>query len=297
MDPRALVVLGVPFDAYGRAGAVSHAPSVLREHGLVPALERVVPVHDYGDLDLPPPNPARAAGSGLINESALLELVERLPRALAAIWRDQRFPLVLGGDCSILLGALPAARDSFGLTGLLFLDGHEDAYDLDRSPDGQAADSELALLLGRGGAGVPPALERRLPALELASLAMLGPRSAPSGVPTLLGEAFLRRDFELKRGSLDAIAEEAMSVVCRNDGRFWLHVDLDILSAADFPAHDFPEPGGVTWPVLTQLTKAALSAEECVGWSVVIYNPDLDPSRQTARRVIEFLVEASSTIA
>jgi arginase len=99
------------------------------------------------------------------------------------------------------------------------------------------------------------------------------------------------------RSDLDEVARQALSVVRRGEGRFWLHVDLDILSAADFPAHDFPQPGGVSWPVLTHLTRAALACKECAGWSVVIYNPDLDPGRQTAQRVVEFLVDASSPIA
>ena len=41
-----------------------------------------------------------------------------------------------------------------------------------------------------------------------------------------------------------------------------------------------------------QLTEAGLSAVRsggCAGWSISIYNPDLDPDRSAARRIVEFV--------
>ena len=40
----------------------------------------------------------------------------------------------------------------------------------------------------------------------------------------------------------------------------------------------FPIVPGLTWE--TEITSAALASEGCAGWSVCIYNPDLDPGRQ-----------------
>ena len=48
-------------------------------------------------------------------------------------------------------------------------------------------------------------------------------------------------------------------------------------------------PGGLSWAELTALVSAALRTAGCRGWSVVIYNPDLDPRRTAARRVVDFL--------
>lgn len=69
-------------------------------------------------------------------------------RRRSGILREERFPLIYGADCAVLLGAIPALRDVHGQAGLLFIDGHEDATTMEMSPDGEAANMEIALLLG-----------------------------------------------------------------------------------------------------------------------------------------------------
>ena len=58
---------------------------------------------------------------------------------------------------------------------------------------------------------------------------------------------------------------------------------------------DYPQPGGLTWQQLSHLTAAALAAEGCAGWSVCIYNPDLDPDRNGADNIISYLTQAITT--
>jgi len=70
-------------------------------------------------------------------------------------------------------------------------------------------------------------------------------------------------------------------------------VDLDVLASTDFPAVDYPQPGGLTWAELGQITAAALAAPGCAGWSVCIYNPDLDPGRGAADAVVGYLTQAA----
>src|SRR4029079_18896070 len=60
------------------------------------------------------------------------------------------FPVVVGGDCSILLGTLLACARR-GRHGLAFIDGHMDFYPPEHNEwDGRAANSELAFAAGRG---------------------------------------------------------------------------------------------------------------------------------------------------
>jgi len=56
-------------------------------------------------------------------------------------------PLVLGGDCSILLGTTLALRRR-GRFGLLFIDGHADFYQPEVEPKGEAASMDLAFATG-----------------------------------------------------------------------------------------------------------------------------------------------------
>jgi arginase len=81
---------------------------------------------------------------------------------------DGRLPVVLGGCCSMLPGALAGARDALGSIGLAYLDGHLDLYDGRTSPTGEPADMPVAVVVGHGPAawaslvGAPVAAPERL---------------------------------------------------------------------------------------------------------------------------------------
>ena len=60
------------------------------------------------------------------------------------------FLLLLGGDCSIVLGALLGLRRAGRApAGLVYIDGHGDYATLDESPTGSACSVSLALAVGR----------------------------------------------------------------------------------------------------------------------------------------------------
>jgi arginase len=77
----------------------------------------------------------------------------------------------------------------------------------------------------------------------------------------------------------------------------WLHVDLDVLDPTEFAAcgaaHDPSMSRGLTWTELRAVTAAALDTEGCHGWSVSVYNPDLDPDGREARRIVAYIANAN----
>jgi hypothetical protein len=51
-------------------------------------------------------------------------------------------------------------------------------------------------------------------------------------------------------------------------------------------------PAGLTWAGLTALTRTALQTDGCRGWSIGVYNPDLDPENREAQRIVAYLADA-----
>ena len=84
-----------------------------------------------------------------LNPVAIRDFSLNLMRAVTEQMRSRNFPLVLGGDCSILIGIMPALKQK-GNFGLLFLDAHADFYLPDQSTSGELADMDLAIVTGRG---------------------------------------------------------------------------------------------------------------------------------------------------
>jgi arginase len=287
---RPVGLVGIPTNSNGTTGGVARAPAALREAGLVEVLEHHVDLRDFGDLVLPEPMPERDVETHLINPGGVARLVPLVRDAVGTILDEGRFPLVIGGDCPLLLGCLIAARAGERV-GLLFVDGHEDCYLPAQSSTGEAADMELAFALGIADVSWSPELSAHQPLVSPADLVILGARDAMTlreeGVPSLGDRVPLVDDEALIRD-----AGGATATACSSLSRpWWFHLDLDVLSTEALPAVDYPQPGGLGWDELALLVSTALR-EEPDGWDVTIYNPDLDPDRTHADRIIAFLAAA-----
>ena len=292
---RRLALAGIPSNSAGTRDGVARAPAALRAAGLVASLQAIDPtLLDLGDLPLPPPSPVRDRSSRLIDPAGLEAAIGAAATATASALADDRFAVLVGGDCPILLGALEAASAASpsGVCSCLFVDGHEDAYPPEASLTGEAADMELGLALGWGIERLPDALRARLPLVRPDEVVLLGPRDADEiatfGVRSLGGKVVIH-DVTAVRADPAGIAAEAAGRLSSRTGRWWLHLDLDVLSTAALAAVDYRQPGGLGWSDLDALVRAALAVSGCAGLTLTIYTPDLDPDAAGARAIVAFL--------
>jgi arginase len=220
-----------------------------------------------------------------------VQLFDSVSARVAACVSAGRFPLLVGGDCPVILGALAGLRGGGLQPGLVMVDGHEDAWPPRASGTGEASDSEVAIALGQVD-DLPPPLSNSVPLVAPNAIAMLGPRDADeladAGIASLRDEvAYFSagvRPYQDAAGAEPSTAASSVKADC-----YWLHIDLDALATSEFRAVDYPQPGGFTWPHLEAIAVGAAGSARCMGASVVIYNPDLDPDRRDARRLVEFV--------
>src|SRR5262245_59413417 len=159
-----------------RPTGVQELPRALDAAGLAAGLG----ARRSGRVEPLPYDDRRDPRTGMLNTAALVEYTIRLADAVTAAHDRGERPLVLGGDCTILLGNLLALARR-GRYGLLFLDGHADFYQPEAEPTGEAASMELALVTGRGPDLVTD-LEGRRPLLRDQDVVVFGFRDADVAV-------------------------------------------------------------------------------------------------------------------
>lgn len=290
--------LGLRPNEKGKEPGTWRAPGVLLGAGLAEAVSarNVVKLarqsYDFAE------QPGTRIRNGNTLRAFLLELAGAVQTELAA----GRFPLVLGGDCSVMLGCLYALRRAGG-SGLVHIDGHSDFfhpgnYDT-RARLGSAAGMDLALASGRGEALLTqwPAIEGPLVAEDDAIQA--GERDAEQpdwaqGYPDVQKTAITRFTIQqiLREGIARTSARIAARLEERRIERAWMHVDLDVLDERVMNAVDSPGAPGFDFAQLGALLRSLISSGRIAGMTVCIYDPDLDARGKFARPIVQCLAEA-----
>lgn len=276
----------------GLAGdGVERLPERLLEMGLA----REIGARSAGRLSIPAKNPRRDPHTGVLNAHAIATWSPKLADVVGTLLDAGEFPIVLGGDCTIVLGSMLACRRR-GRFGLLFIDGNADFFQPEAEPNGEGASMDLAFATGYGPRLLTN-LESRRPIVNPADVVAFGFRDHEDqkeyGSQPLPSELCAIDLPSVRRLGIEAAARAAVGRLTRAelDG-FFIHVDADCLDDAVMPAVDFRVPGGLTPDELATVLRFALASGSAVGLEVAIYNPALDETGDAGRVLVNVLTSA-----
>lgn len=296
-DRRGLVVLDAPSNLglrppeKGVVPGCYKLPWALRDRNLLGLID----ADDGGSLVPPRYRSQWAVGDGDRNAEAIaafsIDLADRFGTAV----ESGRQVLVLGGDCSILIGNMLALKRR-GRYGLVFLDGHSDFRHPNNSPDiGAAAGEDLAIVTGRGDVRLVN-LEGLGPYVRDEDVHIVGVRASDECLDELAATKIcVTTSQEISETDSDQVIDSVLTTTTRHTVGFWIHLDLDVVDSTEMPAVDCPEPDGPSFSVIETLLGQLLASPICIGMEVTIYDPDLDPTGAFADRIVECLACAFST--
>jgi arginase len=292
---RQIVVLDAPSNlglmppSPGLEPGVRKLPDALRKHNLI---ERIG-ASDAGRVTPPAFDPAIDPQTGVRNSGAIAAYARHLAERVAAIVESGRFPLLLGGDCSILLGPLLALR-RMGRFGLCFIDGHLDLLIPETSQTKGAAGMDLALALGYGPTALSN-LDEMGPLVQEADVAVVGYRGDVAGYGPLTSREGRPNLLWLPLSDVRNLgAGRTASVVLSSFRKttqegFWIHLDVDVLDDEIMPAVDSRQLGGITYNELEVILAELIASPSSVGMEITILDPDLDPDGSVIERFVTFM--------
>lgn len=233
-----------------------------------------------------------------LNAEPIREFSKMLSKVISDTANQRRLVLVLGGDCSILLGIMLGLK-TIGTYGLIFLDAHADFYEPEKSPTGEVADMDLALVTGRDPEFLSNINGLR-PYVRDENTIHIGQRDESE--TRKYGSRDIHETsikcFDLQEIDCMGIERTTIEVLQRAvrmdvDG-IWIHFDTDVLSDEINPAVDYRLPGGLQFDQVEHLIKRLLSTGRIAGMSVTIFNPSLDDTGNIAKNIAQCLSRAFS---
>lgn len=291
-------LLGVQSSAGAHTPGQEKAARALRDAGLLAGLEAAgCVVSDHGDL--PPvrsrPDPEHRRAQNL---PLLVEVARSVADRVEAIVRAGQIPFVVGGDCTVTVGAISGLLRARQDPSLLYFDGGVDLYIPETQPEGHLDSMGVAHMIGEPGAA--PELSRigpRYPLLDPSQVVFYGPcLDDTEEVEARVIAKHGMRAFPLGRveGRPQAAAVEARAAL-ETDGRtFLVHFDVDVLDFVECPIADVPHYAhGMTLADAMASLRILVASPLFGGLVVTEINPDhADAEGVAIGRFVGALAEA-----
>lgn len=296
--PQTISVIGAPLDLGAGRRGVDMGPSAMRAAGLDARLESLgYRVEDLGNVAVEQQESLRVGSEN----ARYLKPIAATCRALAALveraMRLGRFPLVLGGDHSVAVGAINGAaahyRKRNHRVGVIWLDAHTDMNTPETSPSGNVHGMPLACLVGSGPRelthlnGVSPVLDPRNAVLVGVRDVDLVERPVvrQSGVTV-----FTMRDID-ERG-MRAVMTDAIGIASRGAVGIHLSLDMDGIDPDEAPGVGTPVRGGISYREAHLAMEMLCDSRLLRSMEVVEVNPILDVANRTAQLAVELTLSA-----
>lgn len=271
-----------------REPGVNRMPEWLHQHGLHERLQ----AEQVFRLEPPAYEMEQDEPAGILNVEAASDYAIRQAQLMSRQLERDSFKLILGGDCSILIGSTLSLKQR-GKYGLFFLDGHTDYITPDLSQTGGIAGMDLAIAAGVGDERLTN-LEQCKPYVEPQHIFCVGNREYDQDYvkPVLESDVHYYDLVRVRSEGIQPMIESFLAMMNEQelDG-FLIHLDVDVLNDTLMPAVDSRQPDGLSYDELAEILISLVSHRLAVGMEVSILDPSLDPDGQYTTALVDHLTD------
>jgi len=290
-------ILGVPYNVGWRGEGIDKGPQALRNAGLTERLRKVVRVvKDFGDaqVDLPP---YEDSNPKLLNPRQVTALCGVLASRVESMCRDGYFPLILGGEDSVLMGIVEGLKRGLKKRiGLVYFDAHGDFNTPETTPSGLIGGMNVAVVAGRG----PETLTTMFgyaPQLPEENIVLFGVRDLdpPEKIALENSRVHVYSRAKIREQGAEDVMKDGLERLEAACDQFYIHLDLDVLDESAMKAQILPVPDGLSLSEFSSAVHIARATGKLGGLAVMVFNPLKDTKGLEARKVAKLIADAVSS--
>jgi arginase len=292
---RSASLIGAPTDVGASDRGASMGPEALRVAGIHAALsQRGLDVVDCGNVS-GPPNPGLVKTNGYRNLTQVAAWNHEIHDAVYRELREDRLPILLGGDHSLSIGSIAAVarhcRDRRRPLRVLWLDAHTDFNTRELSPSGSLHGMPVSCLCGFGPRELLQ-IGGSTPAISPGWVRQVGIRSVDSGERRFVHEQDLEV-FDMRCIDELGIRKVMESALRDLDSDTHLHVsfDVDFLDPEIAPGVGTTVAGGLSYREAQLCMEMIADTGLMASLDIMELNPALDVRNKTALLAVD-LVES-----
>jgi arginase len=254
-------------------------------------------VEDLGNVAVDQPESVPAGHERARYLPQIAQTCQRIAQRVENALRQDKFPLLLGGDHSIAIGTVTGIaqhyREQNKKIGLIWIDAHADMNTPDSSPSGNIHGMPLACCIGLGPQELT-GIYGWAPKVEPRSVAIIGLRSVDNEEKLNVTKTGIRastmRDVD-ERG-LRAVMQEAIEIASDSTAGFHLSFDMDAVDPDEAPGVGTPVRGGITYREAHLAMEIICDCDCMLGLEMVEVNPVIDQANRTALLAVELVMSA-----
>ncbi|MBN1598655.1 MAG: agmatinase [Bacteroidales bacterium] len=196
------------------------------------------------------------------------EIVDVVEKKITCIFADGKFPVLIGGEHSVSIGAFKSAGKAFKDLSILQFDAHADLRD-----EYEGSKFNHACVMAR--------------AMEIAPIVQAGIRSMSVEEKGLMNKknVFFAHRISEKRSWIHQVSEKLNENV-------YITLDLDVFDPSIMPSTGTPEPNGMSYREVLNALKYLIDHHNIVGIDIVELCPDKSnkaPDFLAAKLIYQFL--------
>ena len=276
--------LGLKEPQPGKEPGVKRLPDWFQRHNL----HKILDPKNTLRLDPPKYNNTKNPETLILNANPLVEYAREQAYMINNLLTRNKFPFVLGGDCSILLGSAIALKQK-GNYALFYLDGHTDFMDISLSETGGVGGMAASIVTGNGDEKLTNILNLS-PYIKEENLWCVGNREYDDEYEDQIRNSaatYISLNELRKKGISNCVELFLSEVENKNLDGFWLHIDVDVLNDNIMPCVDSRTQDGLLYDEFNELTSQLFQSNSLSGLEITILDPDLDSTGQYTRDFVE----------